>query len=153
MYRLDQLQQYFFKLCEGIFFPDRRLDAYTHSISVSKMAMLLASSRELDPEIAGIMGLYHDIHTYLTGDSLDHAQKSAKKANAIFKQSNLFTIEEIDLMTHAIAHHSDKEHIHGDYDELLKDADVLSHMLDHPKLEVSQKEKTRQARLLSWINA
>ena len=56
-------------------------------------------------------------------------------------------------MTCAIRHHSDKELIHDAYDELLKDADVLAHMLENQKLKVSQKEKTRQARLLSWINA
>lgn len=153
MYRLDQLEQQFFRLCERIFFPERRQEAYDHSLCVSKMAMLLAHQRHLDPELAGIIGLYHDIHTYLTGDSQNHATKSAQKAAEIFQQAHLFTTEEIQLMTCAIRHHSDKEHIHDAYDELLKDADVLAHMLENKELKVSQKEKTRQARLLSWINA
>lgn len=50
-------------------------------------------------------------------------------AKDFLMQSGLFTEEEISIITSAIANHSHKEREDDAYSELIKDADVLSHVL------------------------
>jgi len=48
----------------------------------------------------------------------------------------------------AVLHHSDKGRIHGDLDELLKDANVLQHYLYNTSLELDGRVPARLVRIL-----
>lgn len=95
-----------------------------HLYGVSTCAMLLARRRGLDAQLAGAMGLVHDIWTLTTGDGRKHGEKGAPIAHALVLEAG-YTIEEADIVADALRHHSDKAALHGPYAELLKDADTL----------------------------
>lgn len=97
---------------------------YDHLYGVSTCAMLLARRRGLDAQLAGAMGLVHDIWTLTTGDAHKHGEKGAPLAHALVLEAG-YTIEEADTVADALRHHSDKADLHGPYAELLKDADTL----------------------------
>jgi len=86
--------------------------------------------RGLDPEIAAASGLLHDIYRFETGISLNHGHNGAEMARVALKRMDeAFCGKEKQLLLSAIFHHTEKSRIHGEYDELLKDADTLSPIL------------------------
>ncbi|MGN9161906.1 hypothetical protein [Clostridium sulfidigenes] len=56
---------------------------------------------------------------------------------------------ETKLICHAIYVHSNKELIHTEFDEVLKDADVLQHCLYNPLFEIKPHEKNRYKKIKS----
>ena len=100
---------------------------FSHLYSVSMFATMLSLKRGLDPEIAATCGMLHDIYQVTAGTSLEHAIMGAKVADEILRQTGLYSDEEIQIITTAISWHSKKRKFHGPYEELLKDADVMSH--------------------------
>ena len=100
---------------------------FSHLYSVSMFASMLALKRGLDPDIAAACGMLHDIYQVTDGTGAQHAAKGAKIADKMLKQTGLYSDGEIQTITTAIAFHSKKKKQHGPYDELLKDADVMSH--------------------------
>lgn len=97
-----------------------------HSSGVIQIGRLLAQKRGLNPELAGIACVLHDIHVNETGDDTSHASRGALIAEQMLRDTNKFDEEEITLIVQAVKNHSDK-HIISDnpYDELVKDADVF----------------------------
>ena len=106
---------------------DRSGGFFSHLYSVSKFAALLALKRGLDPELAQASGMLHDIYQVTAGTREQHGAKGALVAEKILRRLGLYSNEEIEIITTAIHWHSKKRKFHGPYDELLKDADVLSH--------------------------
>ena len=102
-------------------------DFFSHLYSVSMFGAMLALKRGLNPEIAATCGMLHDIYQVTAGTSEQHAVKGSAVAEEILRQTGLYDDEEIKTITTAIYWHSKKRKIHGPYDELLKDADVMSH--------------------------
>ena len=100
------------------------LDKYAHMQGVSSWSAVLALKRGLNPEIAAVAGLLHDIYTYRTGLTKLHAYNGEEEARVILRDSDLFSLEEQALIRSAIRKHSDKKVIDGEYDELLKDAEI-----------------------------
>lgn len=118
---------------------------FVHLYGVSATCSLLALKRGLDPQLAAIIGMLHDLSTYQSGNSIDHAELGAAAAAQILTDAGDFSLAELSIIESAIAHHSDKVSIHSPYDELLKDADVLQHYLyntDFPLSMVKQKRLT-----------
>lgn len=95
-----------------------------HLYGVSTCAMLLARRRGLDAQLAGALGLVHDIWTLATGDAHKRGEKGAPLAHALVLAAG-YTMEEADTVADALCHHADKAGLHGPYAELLKDADTL----------------------------
>ncbi|MCI8270853.1 MAG: HD domain-containing protein [Erysipelotrichaceae bacterium] len=126
--------------------------AYIHSYGVSQMAALLAKKRNLNIELACIAAMLHDISQYETGRLIDHAKESAKRAEEILKASDEFTEEEINIIVSAIAFHSDKQVKHGDYEELLKDSDVLAHYFYNVNVPINEQDKVRLFYLLEELH-
>jgi len=124
-----------------------RSHAYSHLFGVSQFASILAQKRGENAGLAAIAGLLHDIYTYSENDSADHAHKGAAMAYDILDGLNIFTELEISAICTAIYNHSDKAHVHGKLDEILKDADVLQHMLYNPYAEILPKEADRYEKL------
>ena len=52
------------------------------------------------------------------------------------------------MIQSGIAHHSDKAGVHGPFEELMKDADVLQHYLYDPQLEAHPRHEERRNRLV-----
>ncbi len=125
---------------------DRRC-GFVHLYGVSLTATWLAERRGLDVELAAVAGMLHDLATYASGDSTDHARRGSELATRLLNQLGLFSREEIAAMAQAIARHSDKASIDGPMDELLKDADVLHHWLYDPALPAQASHAERRGRL------
>lgn len=64
-------------------------------------------------------------------------------AQNILNSLAIFNEGEINLICTAINNHSDKEIVHDTLDEILKDADVMQHILYNPLFEIKQHEKKR----------
>lgn len=129
---------------------EERKFAYIHTYGVAQAAAMLAVLRHLDVELCCIAAMLHDISLYaMNCPHRIHAQKSAEYAEMLLMKTKLFSEEEIRLLTHVIATHSDKMTRHdGAMSELLKDADVLQHYLYNPKIELSEKDRVRLFYLL-----
>ncbi len=129
MNRLEQLRQVLDKLLAEIPDTEQRRCAFVHLYGVSATGAILSLKRGLDPELCAAAGMLHDIWNYQVGESPEHGQLGAIEAKNILQQLGSFSTEEIEVICQAIAHHSDKQSIDGEMDELLKDADVLQHYL------------------------
>lgn len=117
--------------------------AYLHLYGVAQACALLAMKRGENAELAVIAGMLHDISSYATMDSTDHAQKSAEMSENILTDLRLFSTDEINLVCGAIRNHNAKASVQAPLDELLKDADVMQHVLYNPMLEVKESEQVR----------
>jgi len=84
----------------------------------------------LDLELAAIIGLLHDVYSYKTGVIAWHSQNGAEMVRVAFKYvlADLFSEEEQTIIKSAIYHHANKDIVHDDYDELLKDSDILQRL-------------------------
>lgn len=129
MNQLQTIKDILYKDLENKCFGYKKKNGYDHLFGVSPLCGLLAIKRNLDVEIACIIGLLHDYSTYITGTSFDHAYRSAMMAKKILEDTNLFTGEEINIIVTAIKNHSSKNKIDDDYSELIKDADAMHQYL------------------------
>lgn len=122
---------------------EERRCAYLHLYGVSQACALLSLKRKESVELAIIAGMLHDIYSYANLDSQDHAHKGAEMARDILDSLHVFSEDEKDLICTAIYNHSDKAMIHAPLDEILKDADVMQHVLYNPSFDIKQQEQKR----------
>lgn len=127
MNKLEVIRAYANNIFDNITDQDEKRAAYVHSYCVSECCNILAIKRGLDITIAISIGLLHDLYSYKTGVRKLHAPNGAEMVRVAFKYDlkDIFSDEEQIIIQSAIYHHSDKEHIHDEYDELLKDADTM----------------------------
>ncbi len=131
MKRYTLLKDTFFKTLEKSTAGIYKQKAYFHSIQVTQIAMMLAKERNLDIELAAIIGLFHDYSQFIRLSSFNHAKYSGEMVLELLQQYP-FTDEEINTIYTAIINHSDKETVHDEYSELIKDADLLVKYYDDP---------------------
>ena len=141
--RLKDLRAYVDKKLNKIDDDDKRISATAHLYGVSLAAQMLAKRRGLDPELAGMAGMLHDMHAYKTGSYDDHAHLGADLARKILAKLELTTPEETDIICSAIYHHDDKAAVDSPMDELLKDADVFDHCFKDISKSIKEKEQKR----------
>ena len=122
---------------------EARRHAYLHLYGVSQACALLALKRKENVELAVIAGMLHDIYTYANQDSRDHAHKGAEQARGILESLHIFNEDEIALICRAIYNHSSKSVTHDWLDEILKDADVMQHVLYNPLIDAQPNEQHR----------
>lgn len=129
--KLDSVRAYVDSIFNAIEDTEEKRAAYIHSYGVAQCCALLAARRSLDTELATAIGLLHDVYSYKTGVHSLHSHNGAEMVRVAFKYAlkDLFTEQEQILIKSAIYHHTDKNHLHDDYDELLKDSDVFQHWL------------------------
>ena len=127
---------------------EERRCGYVHLYGVAQACALLAKKREENAELAVITGMLHDIYSYAKMDSADHAHKGAVMAREILESLKLFSEEEVEMVCTAIYWHHDKELVHNAIDEILKDADVLQHVMYNTLFEVKQTEQERYEKLV-----
>ncbi len=112
---------------------------------------MIAKKRGLDPEIAAMAAMLHDLHAYKTGSYDDHAHKGAQLAREILDRLELTDGAETDMICSAIYHHDDKLAKDSPMDEVLKDADVLHHCMNDPSKPVKEKERARFDKLCGSV--
>ena len=80
----------------------------SHLYGVSGFCGLLALRRGLNAEIAATCGMLHDIYQITDGTAENHAVKGAETSKKILQAMNAYSDEEIEIITVAVAAHSDK---------------------------------------------
>ena len=126
--------------------------AYLHLYGVAQACALLAIKRNDNIELAVVAGMLHDIYSYATMDSQDHAHKGAVMAHNILNSLNVYSEEEKNLICTAIHNHSDKSTVHNSLDEILKDADVMQHVLYNPLFDIKTHEQERFCSMKKELN-
>ena len=143
MSRLKELRKYVDAELNKMEDVDKRTSAIAHLYGVSLAATMIAKKRGLDPEIASMAAMLHDLHAYKTGSYDDHAHLGADLAREILGELKLMDGAETDMICSAIYHHDYKFVTDSPMDEVLKDADVIHHSLGDPTKEVKAHEQAR----------
>ena len=147
MSRLKDLRKYVNKELNKMEDIDKRTSAIAHLYGVSLAATMIAKKRGLDPEIASMAAMLHDLHAYKTGSYDDHAHLGAELARKILKKLELTNEAETEQICSAIYHHDDKLTVDSPMDEVLKDADVINHCMNDLSKQVKEKEQARFEKL------
>lgn len=147
MNRIETVRQQVDEILLGMPDAEERRCGYVHLYGVAQACALLAKKRGENAELAVIAGMLHDIYSYAKMDSTDHAHKGAAMAREILESLKIFTEEEMATVCTAIYRHSDKAVTQNALDEILKDADVLQHVLYNPLFEMKESERERYNRL------
>lgn len=143
MSRLKELRKYVDAEINKMEDTNKRTSAIAHLYGVSLVATMIAKKRGLDPEIAAMAAMLHDLHAYKTGSYDDHAHKGADLAREILGELKLTNDAETDVICSAIYHHDEKLITDSPMDEALKDADVIDHCLKDVSKAVKEKEQAR----------
>ncbi len=143
MSRLKDLRKYVDTELNKMEDDNKRIGAVSHLYGVSLAATMIAKKRGLDPEIASMAAMLHDLYAYQTGSYDDHAHKGADLAGKILSELDLTDERETDMICSAIYHHDDKAAVDSPMDEVLKDADVIHHCMNDLSKPVKEKEQTR----------
>ncbi|WP_238883791.1 HD domain-containing protein [Clostridium sp. YIM B02551] len=151
MNRLEEIRKLINNILIEGNISEEKSGVFSHLYGVSNTCSLIALKRGLNVELCAIIGMLHDISTYKTHYTLDHGILGAIEAKKIFEEIKLFNEKEIEIICSAISKHSNKYNIDNEYDEVLKDADVLQHYLYNTSFEVSEKEKNRLSKVLGEL--
>ena len=143
MDRIEKVRKTVDEILLNMIDAEERRCAYLHLYGVAQACALLALKRKENAELAVVAGMLHDIYSYVNMDSNDHAHKGAEMARNILNTLNIFNEDEKDLICTAIYNHSDKVMVHDWLDEILKDADVMQHVLYNPLFDIKQHEQNR----------
>ena len=143
MSRLKELRKYVDAELNKMEDTDKRNSAIVHLYGVSLAATMIAKKRGLDPEIASMAAMLHDLHAYKTGSYDDHAHMGAELAREILGKLNLTDEAETEMIYSAIYHHDDKLVTDSPLDEVLKDADVIHHCMNDLSKAIKEKEQAR----------
>ena len=153
MNRLEKLYELFDKVIADMDDALIRRNLTIHSYNVAQISVMIAMKRGLDIELATFAGILHDITLF--GDKPEiHAETGAEMARTLLQEWALTTPEETDIICTAISRHGQKALVHGEYDELLKDADVI-HIITYNPLEPISEwpgNKSRYESLLEEFN-
>ena len=147
MNRIEKVREFVDSVLLDMSDTTERRCGYLHLYGVSQACTLIALKRNENAELATIAGMLHDIYSYSTMDTKDHAHKSAAMARDILTSLQSFADHEIDTICTAIYNHSSKGSKHLSFDEVLIDADVLQHCLYNPLFAVAEHEKQRYENL------
>ena len=143
MSRLKELRRYVDAELNRMEDADKRISAVNHLYGGSLAATMIAKKRGMDPEIAAMAAMMHDLAAYKSGSYDDHAHKGAELARGILAELALTDEQETEMICSAIYHHDDKLIVDGPMDEVLKDADVIHHCMNDLSKSVKDKEKAR----------
>lgn len=147
MNRIEILRKYIDEILLNMTDVEERRCAYLHLYGVAQFCTLIASKRRENVELAAMSGMLHDIYSYAKMDTKDHAHKGAALAREILTSLQITNNDETKIICDAIYTHSDKEIVHSNFNEVLKDTDVFQHCLYNPMLEIVPKERSRYEKL------
>lgn len=125
MNRIDKVKEYVNAVVSNHCALPDKYELFAHLQGVSSACALLAIKRGLDVEVAAACGLMHDLYACRAGSYMQHGPSGAEMARVALRKMGCFDDAEQMNIRSAIYRHSDKQNVHGPYDELLKDADTL----------------------------
>jgi len=96
-----------------------------HISSCAKLGYLMAEKRGVDPILAASACAIHDYGRIITGKQENHAEAGYVPVQEFLKKTELFTEEEIKILSIAVKNHSNKSEVGNPIEEIVKDADVL----------------------------
>ena len=150
MNRIEVLREYIDEVLLKMADARERRNAYVHLYGVAQACALIALKRGQDAELATMAGMLHDIHSYVNMDMEDHAHKGAILAREVLASLQITNDDEPEMICDSIYTHSEKEVVHSDFNEVLKDADVFQQCLYNPIIEIQTPErKNRYERIKS----
>jgi len=123
--RIERLRKYIDEILLNMNDTQERKCGYVHLYGVSQTCAFIALKRNQDVELATMIGMLHDLHSFKAMNTENHAAHGAVLVRQILQELSLATENEMDLICSAIRNHSSKATTHSAFDELLKDADVL----------------------------
>lgn len=131
-----------------------RRNGYVHLYGVGMAAAILALKRGHDlkyAESASIAGILHDYISYMNRelDDDNHAHNCEPIVRDILNQLKITDETETDMICSAVYNHSDKDNIDSEFDEIIKDADVIHHWLRNPMESVNAYEYERVNKLIA----
>lgn len=147
MNRIEILRKYIDEIILNMTDVEERRCAYLHLYGVAQSCALIALKRGENAELATMAGMLHDIYSYATLNTINHAHEGAIMASNILKSLKITNEEETKIICDAIKTHSEKGIRHSNFNEVLIDADVLQHCLYNPMAEVKEHEKNRYEKL------
>ena len=148
MNRIETLRKYIDEVLLNMTDVEERRHAYVHLYGVAQACTLIALKRGEDAELATLVGMLHDIYSYAKMDTKEHAHNGAILAREILTSLKITNDDETEMICNAIYTHSEKDAVHSDFNEVLKDADVLQQCLYNPSIEIWAPEiKNRYERL------
>lgn len=150
--KIEIVRAYVDNIIKNILSEDDRKTAYIHTYGVAEACSFIADKRRLNTELSYISGLLHDIYYYKTGICFSHAHNGAEMARVALLKMDVFSDDEKVLILSAIYHHSDITHVHDEYDEVLKDADILQSFLYDPSFKISYRSIPRLNHMLNEFN-
>lgn len=132
--RLEIIKEHVDREYHKIQDPFEKRCAFIHSYGVSLCCTMIAAKRGIDIELASIAGLLHDFYLYCLANDPNRVFDDHGRLGAIFVREflnglQLMTDEETTMICSAITNHSDKLKVDGDFDEVLKDADMIQKCL------------------------
>ena len=117
-----------------------------HTLQVVSYASMLSKQRNIDTNLAIIASYFHDISTYMSHYSDNHAFRSSQFAFMHLPNITTLSSNEINQVVEAIKNHSTKNQTHDPLSEIIKDADVLAHY--YADIILNDTEKQRLEKLL-----
>ncbi|NHJ46975.1 MAG: HD domain-containing protein [Asgard group archaeon] len=164
VWRLNRVLALVFSKAQELTDDDRYLPlvwSYMHMFSTMQIGKLVAIKRGLDPELAALTCLFHDIYSLMTGKQTDHGPKAEVYIHSIIDEYNAeirkelqpITDEEKQRIISAVKVHSDKTQASSDpLIELLKDVDTLDSYLHGFSQDTESKRIERGNNLLRELN-
>lgn len=143
MNRIEVLRDHIDEVLSRVTDVKNRRHAVSHLYGVAQACALIALKRGQNEELAVMAGMLHDVYSYVKKDINDHAHKGAILAKEILTSLRVTNDDETELICHAIYNHSEKEVVHSDFDEVLKDADIFQSCLYNPTIEILPGKKKR----------
>lgn len=148
--RYQRLRSDIYEQYAAIAWKPLRQEALSHTAAVEAACALLCLSTDCDSELAGAAALLHDCARFLDNvPGKDHARLSALRAKAWLEESGSWTSEETAVIVSAIARHSRKNWLDSDFDEVLKDADLLARYGAGQSSETDPAARQRLKRILN----
>jgi uncharacterized protein len=120
-----------------------------HMISCAKVGYMLAVERELDPNLCACACAVHDFGRILTGSQENHGEAGELPAQYFLRETALFSEEEINMISRAVANHSKKGEVGTPLEELVKDADLIDYA-SYGQIFKRQEQIDRFERLSKW---
>lgn len=135
--RLDLVRNRVDEMLLSIADSNYRRNGYVHLYGVGFAAAIIALKRGHNTayaELANIAGILHDYISYKNRelDNDEHAHLCEPVVRKLLIDLTIFTEQEIEMICSAVYKHSDKDVIDSEFDEIIKDADVMHHWLRNP---------------------
>jgi HD superfamily phosphodiesterase len=118
-------------------YPKRKSSVWSHFYFFFSICAFLGLKRGLDMEICKCAGLLHDLWLFfnMTLDNdiphKKHGYIGSDFAKEILNENGGYSEEQTEIICRMIYNHNDKDIVHDEYSETLKDADALEHYLNN----------------------